>query len=229
MKLFHLPHPLAPGASVPVPENLQHRLRHVMRMGQGDTFHAFDGTGLAGIAEIADNKCRAVTITAMLPEKPALPTRILAIGVPKRDAWESALRQATEMGATTIIPLKTRFAQVGKLNTERAHLHLIEAAEQSERYTLPKLLPFMELDEFLTSLTAPCMWAFERLLQPAEASSPNAAKPTATLVGPEGGFAPEEIAQLNDHALIRPFSLGPTILRTDTAVVAALMHLSLNQ
>ncbi|RYG60355.1 MAG: 16S rRNA (uracil(1498)-N(3))-methyltransferase [Alphaproteobacteria bacterium] len=229
MKLFHLPHPLAPGAMLPVPESLQHRLRHVMRMGPGDVFHAFDGTGLAGIAEIADSKCRTVTITAMLPEKPALPTRILALGVPKRDAWESALRQATEMGATTIIPLKTRFSQVGKLNTERAHLHLTEAAEQSERYTLPKLLPLMELEDYLTSLTSPCMWAFERLLHPQEGISPGSAKPTATLVGPEGGFAPEEIAQLTDHALIRPFTLGPTILRTDTAVVAALTHLAFQQ
>ena len=163
----------------------------------------------------------------MLPEKPALPTRILAIGVPKRDAWEAVLRQATEMGVTTIIPLKTRFAQIGKFNTERAHLHLIEAAEQSERYTLPKLLPFMDVSEFLSSLTAPCLWAFERLLASPEAIAPNIAIPTATLVGPEGGFAPEEITQLTSHALIRPFSLGPTILRTDTAVIAALTHLSL--
>lgn len=229
MKLFHLPHPLAPGAIVPVPENLQHRMRHVMRMGLGDTFHAFDGTGLAAIAELTDNKCRSVTITAMLPEKAPLPNRILAIGVPKRDAWESALRQATEMGVTTIIPLKTRFSQVGKLNTERAHLHLIEAAEQSERYTLPKLLPLMDFEEFLTSLTAPCLWAFERLLHTPEAPAPNTQKPTATLVGPEGGFAPEEIARLNDHPLIRPFTIGPTILRTDTAVVAALTHLSIYQ
>lgn len=228
MKLFHIPHPLAPGASVPVPESLQHRLRHVMRMGVGDTFHVFDGTGLAGVADIADAKCRTAIIKAMLPEKPALPTRILALGVPKREAWESALRQATEMGATTIIPLKTRFAQVGKLNTERAHLHLTEAAEQSERYTLPKLLPMMDLEEFLTSLTTPCLWAFERLLQPAESAAPQST-PTATLVGPEGGFAPEEIMLLNNHPLIRPFSLGPTILRTDTAVVAALTHLSLRQ
>lgn len=226
MKLFHIPHPLAAGASVPLPESLQHRLRHVMRMGAGDVIHVFDGTGLAAVASISDTKCRTATITAMLPEKPPLPTRILAIGVPKRDAWESTLRQATEMGVTTIIPLKTRFAQVGKLNTGRAHIHLTEAAEQSERYTLPKLLPMMDLEEFLASLTAPCLWAFERLLQPAEAKP---IAPTATLVGPEGGFAPEEIAQLNDHPLIRPFSLGPTILRTDTAVVAALTHLALQK
>lgn len=228
MKLFYLPHPLAPGASVPLPEALQHRLFRVMRMGQGDVIHLFDGTGMAAVAEIADAKCRTARVTGMLPPKPELSARILALGVPKREAWETALRQATEMGVTTIVPLKTRFSQIGKLNTERDHRHLVEAAEQSERYTLPHLLPLTSLEDFLTSLKAPCLWAYERLLTDTLASAPHE-HPTATLVGPEGGFAPEEIALLQDHKQIRPFTLGPTILRSDTAVVAALAHLSFHQ
>ena len=195
-----------------------------MRMGQGSVIHVFNGTGLAATAEIADAKCRTANIIAMLPEKPALPTRILALGLPKRDAWESALRQATEMGATSIIPLKTRFAQVGKLNAERDHRHLVEAAEQSERYTLPTLLPVTTLEDFLAGLSHPCLWAYERLLTEPLANPNQPA--TTVLVGPEGGFAPEEVAALNSHKFIRPFSLGPTILRTDTAVVASLTHLS---
>lgn len=226
MKLFYLPQPLSAGSTIPVPEDLQHRLYRVMRMGQGDVIHIFNGTGQAATASIMDAKCRTAQVQAMLPEKPQLPTRILAIGLPKRDAWEAALRQATEMGATHIIPLKTRFAQVAKLNADRDHRHLVEAAEQCERYTLPTLSPVMSLEDYLTSLTAPCLWAYERLTAPQSAPKPTEI-PTATLVGPEGGFAPEEIAQLNDHPFIRPFTLGPTILRTDTAVVAALTRLSL--
>jgi 16S rRNA (uracil1498-N3)-methyltransferase len=129
------------------------------------------------------------------------------------------------MGATSIIPLKTRFAQVGKLNTERDHRHLVEAAEQSERYTLPTLLPLTSLEDFLASLTKPCLWAYERLTGPLP-THPEAA-PHTVLVGPEGGFAPEEVTLLQNHQFIRPFTLGPTILRTDTAVVAALTRLSL--
>lgn len=195
-----------------------------MRMGQGDAIQLFNGMGTAAVAEIADAKCRTAVVTAILPEKPQLPTRTLALGIPKREAWESALRQATEMGATTIIPLKTRFSQVGRINAERAHMHLVEAAEQSERYTLPKLLPLTALEDFLTSLTTPCLWAFERMAG-VNPTKPEAV-PNTVLVGPEGGFAPEEIQLLQNHKLIRPFSLGPTILRTDTAVVAALQHLS---
>jgi 16S rRNA (uracil1498-N3)-methyltransferase len=228
MKLFYLPHPLAPDATVPLPEGLQHRLFRVMRMGQGDVIHLFDGTGMAAVAEIADTKCRTATITSLLPAKPDLPTRILALGVPKREAWESALRQATELGVTTIVPLKTRFSQIGKLNTERDLRQVIEAAEQSERYTLPHVLPLTTLEDFLSSLTAPCMWAYERLLVPPPGANPNEI-PTATLVGPEGGFAPEEVTILQDHKLIRAFTLGPTILRSDTAVVAAITRLSIGQ
>lgn len=225
MKLLYLPQPLSAGSHVTLSEDLQHRLHRVMRMGQGGIIQLFNGMGTAAVAEITDNKCRTATITALLLEKPALPTRILALGIPKREAWESALRQATEMGATSIVPLKTRFSQVGKLNAERAHHHLVEAAEQSERYHLPTLLPITTLEDFLTSLTAPCLWAFERQVGnlPTKPESP----PHTVLVGPEGGFAPEEITQLQNHPHIRPFSLGPTILRTDTAVVAALTRLSL--
>ncbi|PZP40659.1 MAG: hypothetical protein DI585_00080 [Pseudomonas fluorescens] len=223
MKRIYLPVPLAPDAMVTLTEDIQHRLYRVMRMGMGDKIHLFDGTGIAAVATITDAKCRTAHIEAILPEKPALPTKILALGIPKREAWDSALRQATEMGATSIVPIKTRFAQVGRINAERAHLHLVEAAEQCERNTLPTLLPVTELSDFLAGLTSPCLWAYERLATTPPASS--AELPTAILIGPEGGFAPEEIAQLNVHPLIRPFTLGPTILRTDTAVVAGLARL----
>jgi 16S rRNA (uracil1498-N3)-methyltransferase len=225
MKLLYLPLTLSPGSTVPLPEDIQHRLYRVMRMGQGESISLFNGMCTAAVAEIADSKCRTALITALLPEKPPLPTRVLALGIPKREAWESALRQATEMGATSIIPLKTRFAQVGKLNTERDHRHLVEAAEQSERYTLPTLLPLTSLGDFLASLTNPCLWAYERLTGPLPTHPETA--PHSVLVGPEGGFAPEEVTLLQNHKFIRPFTLGPTILRTDTAVVAALTRLSL--
>lgn len=225
MKRIYLPLPLAPGITVSLPEDVQHRLFRVMRMGQGEVLHLFNGTGPTVSAEIADPKCRTATIIALLPERPALPHLSLALGLLKRDAWETALRQATEMGATSIIPLKTRFSQVAKINAERAHSIIVEAAEQSERDVLPNLLPVTSLEDFLSGLTAPCLWAYERLImEPPAKPHP---QPTTVLVGPEGGFAPEEVTLLQNNNLIRPFSLGPTILRADTAVVAALTHLSL--
>ncbi len=224
MKRIYLPQALAPGAHLDLPEHVQHRLYRVMRMGMGDTFHVFDGTGTAAVAELTDAKARRAQVTALLPDKPALPPRILAVALLKRDAWETVLRQATEMGVTTLVPLKTRFAQVGKLNTERAHSIIVEAAEQCERMSLPSLLPITPLEDYIAGLTAPCLWAYERLAVD-DAALGQKDKATAVLIGPEGGFAPEEIEMLNRSHQMRPFSLGPTILRADTAVVAGLATL----
>lgn len=224
MKRIYLPQILAPDAHLELPEPVQHRLYRVMRMGVGETFQVFDGTGTAAVAELTDAKARRAQVTALLPDKPPLPPRTLAVALLKREAWETVLRQATEMGVTTIVPLKTRFAQVGKLNTERAHAIIVEAAEQCERVTLPSLLPVTPLEDYVASLTAPCLWAYERLaVDDVHLGSKDNA--TALLIGPEGGFAPEEIALLNRCGQMRPFSLGPTILRADTAVVAGLATL----
>lgn len=224
MKRIYLPQPLAPGAELCLPDAVQHRLFRVLRMGVGDTFQVFDGTGTAAVAELTDAKARRAQVTALLPEKPPLSPCTLAVAMLKREAWETMLRQATEMGVTQIVPLKTRFAQVGKLNSERAHSTMVEAAEQCERVTLPQLLPVMTLDDYVASLTTPCLWAYERLAVD-DAALGDSHHATAVLIGPEGGFAPEEIETLNRHKLMRPISLGPTILRADTAVVAGLATL----
>lgn len=221
MKRIYLPQPLAPGAVLDLPEAVQHRLYRVMRMEVGECFQVFDGTGTAAMAELTDAKARRAQVTALLPDKPPLPACTLAVALLKREAWETVLRQATEMGVTTIIPLKTRFAQVGKLNVERAQSIMVEAAEQCERVTLPSLLPVMTLDAYVASLTTPCLWAYERLAVDNEALGAKV-HAQAVLIGPEGGFAPEEIEMLNRSDKLRPISLGPTILRADTAVVAGL-------
>ena len=224
MKRIYLPQPLAPGVHLELPDSVQHRLYRVMRMGVGDRFEVFDGTGTAAVAELTDAKGRRAEVTALLPDKPALPPLTLAVALLKREAWETVLRQATEMGVTALVPLTTRFAQVGKLNHERAHLIMVEAAEQCERVSLPHLLPVTPLDAYVTGLTQPCLWAYERLAAPALAGGPHTV-PSALLVGPEGGFAPEEVDMLTRTPLLQPVSLGPTILRADTAVVAGLATL----
>lgn len=221
MKLFHTPASLAKGATVALDAPLQHRLSKVLRMGEGAVIGLFNGDGKGWQAEVTDPKCRTARIVAELPAKPPLPPRTLVLGLPKRDAWETALRQATELGVTAIQPLKTEFSQVGRVNMERALATVMEAAEQSERYVLPQVEPVLTLPEFLQSLAQPCAWAYERLEQ-ASTATPQS---TMVLVGPEGGFSAAEVALLQANRHIHAFSLGPTILRTDTAVVAALARL----
>ncbi len=219
MKRIYLPLPLAPGAALELPDEVQHRLRHVLRMGVGDRFEVFDGHGALGLAELTDAKARRASVVEMLPTPPPLPRLVLAVALLKRDAWENVLRQATEMGVTEIVPLKTHYAQVGKMNESRALAIMVEAAEQCERVTLPTLAAVSRLEDFVAELKTPCLWAFERM--EGEAERRNEAMDTV-LIGPEGGFAPEEVAMLQAQPLLVPTSLGPTILRADTAVVAAL-------
>ncbi|NBX85986.1 MAG: 16S rRNA (uracil(1498)-N(3))-methyltransferase [Proteobacteria bacterium] len=222
LKHFYLSATLQTGQNLTLPPELQHRLHKVLRLGQGAAVAFFNGllasqNGGIYTATITNPSCRTATIGAQLAATPAVSGPILAIGVPKREAWESALRQATELGASAIQPLKTAFCQVGKINTERAQSILIEAAEQSERLTIPTLLPLQTLESFLSTLNTPCAWAAERT--PAQLTT---LKPHHILIGPEGGFSPAEKSQLQAHPNIHPIALGPTILRTDTAVVATL-------
>ena len=219
-KHFYLNTSLQAGAVLPIPDELRHRLSGVLRMKEGDTLALFNGQSGLWEAKLTDAKLRKVQVVQQVqPQPTATPMLALALGLPKREAWESALRQATELGVTAIYPLATHYAQRDKVNAERAHAIIIEAAEQCERLTLPVVHPVQTLATWLASLDAPCAWAYER-------GGDNATPVAPTLfIGPEGGFAPEEVTSLQAHPQIQPFSLGQTILRTDTAVVAGLARL----
>lgn len=219
---FFVPDALVPGSTLTLPAALQHRLAKVLRLGQGDAIALCNGRSPLYAATVADAKCRTALVAEVLvPFTPPTPLT-LALAIPKREAWESALRQATELGATAILPLKTEFSQVARINEERALTILTEAAEQSERLTLPTLAPVQSLTSFLSRLSQPVAWAYER----ADASHTALPEANTLLIGPEGGFSPEEVAELSFHPHLRPFSLGHTILRVDTAVVSALALLA---
>lgn len=228
---FHIPTPLTPGATVTLPEGLQHRLRHVLRLQPGDAFHLFDGTTGRYKAELADAKARTAKVleqTAAIPD--AAPLALL-LGLPKREALESALRQATELGATDIHPILTDYSVANRINAERAQAILIEAAEQCERLTVPTLhkpLPLLAAVEgwHKANPSATLAWADETATP--HVTNPSAATPraAAVLVGPEGGFSPAEQEALRPLSYIKTLSLGKTILRTDTAVVAALARIA---
>ncbi|MBI1308460.1 MAG: RsmE family RNA methyltransferase [Proteobacteria bacterium] len=222
LRRFYLAEALGPGRALKLPEELSHRLHRVLRLGEGATIALFNGEDGLFEATLTETKCRSAQLGKQLRAQTALPALHLALALPKKDAWETSLRQATELGVTTITPLKTAFTQVAHLNAERAHAQLVEAAEQSERLILPTLNALQPLDIFLEKLSTPCAWAYER--HDAQPSRPPA---STVLIGPEGGFSAEEVALLSSHPHIVPFSLGPTILRVDTAVAAALALLRL--
>jgi 16S rRNA (uracil1498-N3)-methyltransferase len=219
LKHFYTDAPLAAGP-LALPASLSHRLSKVLRLGVGAPLALFNGKDGLWAATLTDAKATRATLTHQLLLQPAPAAGLtLALGLPKRDAWESALRQATELGVAAIQPLTTDHSMVGKLNLMKAHAHLLEAAEQCERLTLPTLHPPVKLATWLAGQTSPIAWAYERGVP---ARGLNLTACTSVLVGPEGGFSPAEINLLNAHPQVVPFTLLTPILRTDTAVVAAL-------
>lgn len=200
---------------------MQHRLRHVLRLAAGDTVGLWNGRDGLWEATLTDGKARTATVQTQHAPQPAAQGPVLAVGLPKREAWELVLRQATELGAQAIVPLKTAFAQVGKINPERVQAIVQEAAEQCERLTLPDVPAPQPLQVWLAaqiaSSSAPVLWL--------DARGMPGAWPTTVgtvLVGPEGGFSPEEEALLAAHPLVQRVTLATPVLRVETAVVAAL-------
>ena len=216
LKHLYINAPLQGGACLVLPSTLQHRLSKVLRFGEGDTIALFNGVNGLWEAEISDKACKTAQLGTQLKAQPVPATLTLVLGLPKREAWESALRQATELGVGAIQPLNTEYAQRGHFNPERAHTLIVEAAEQSEHLAIPTILPTQSLPNWLKSLNTPCLHGAAR---GAELGKRGA---QSVLVGPEGGFSPAEEAMLAAHAQIVPCHLPTGILRTDTAVVALL-------
>lgn len=210
--------PLAEGRSVKLPDDLQHRLAKVLRLGEGDEVALFNGKEGLFSATLADAKCRSAQVAAQFQAQPAVKPAHLYLGIPKREAWESALRQATELGITDIHPLLTAHAVPTRMNDERAQALVVEAAEQCERLTVPTLHSLIRFEDWLAALSQPTLWAHP-------AATSGTASVSGVLVGPEGGFSAAEEKLLSAHPHIRPVTFGPTILRTDTAVVAAVTRL----
>jgi 16S rRNA (uracil1498-N3)-methyltransferase len=141
----------------------------------------------------------------------------------KKDRFDLVLEKATELGVRAIRPLVTRRCVADKLNLERARAIVTEAAEQCARTALPELAEPVKLDALLAN------WSEERALffadelggdPAAEAFSAHSGT-AALLVGPEGGFDDAERAAIRALPAARPVSLGPRILRGETAAIAA--------
>lgn len=221
LKHIYLHTPLAEGPIL-LPKDVAHRLGKVLRLQAGAELALFNGQDGLWHARLDDPKAGAATcIKCLSPQPPdAGPTLLLACL--KRDAFETALRQATEMGASFIQPVGTDFAVKTTFNPTRAQAITVEAAEQCERLTLPQLGPLLPLKQAVTMHHA-LYWAAER--EEATPWPPQPSRQAAVLIGPEGGFSTAEKSWLRQQPGVVPVSLGANILRADTAVVAALGQL----
>lgn len=213
---------LSAGASLSLEGPPANYLANVLRLKPGAQVKLFDDRTGEWLAEIVETGRRRVSLAVRerLREREAVPDLWLLFAPIKRGRIDWLVEKATELGAARLVPVLTRRTVVDRLNLERLRAHAIEAAEQCERTALPELDEPRRLEAVLHD------WPDGRTLFFADeaggerfAPGPGAA---AILIGPEGGFTDEERASIRALPQARPVSLGPRILRADTAAVAAL-------
>lgn len=222
---------LAAGARLALGREQTNYLVSVMRLKAGDAVVVFNGRDGAWLTRLADPNRKGVLLEVTEQTAPQTPPSDLWFGFAplKTGRLDYVVQKATEMGAGVIQPVITRFTQVHRLKPEKLVANVVEAAEQCEVLTVPTVAAEVDLADLLAHWTG--HHGLRRLIvcdESAPSSSPVEeigmleGLPVGLLIGPEGGFSDDERAILLTQPFVVPISLGPRILRADTAAVAAL-------
>lgn len=213
---------LAPGAMLTLEGASANYLANVLRLGPGAQVKLFDDRTGEWLAEIAETGRKRVILAVgqRLREREAVPDLWLLFAPIKRGRIDWLVEKATELGVARLVPVVTRRTVVERLNLDRLRAHVVEAAEQCGRTALTELAEPCKLAALLAD------WPADRILYFADEAGggePLAASPgpAAILIGPEGGFTDEERSAIRAVPKARPITLGPRILRADTAALAA--------
>jgi 16S rRNA (uracil1498-N3)-methyltransferase len=220
---------LAPGETVALDRSQSNYLGNVLRLPAGGTILAFNGRDGEWRAAIAGRKRpENLTIVAQTRPQDHLADLTYVFAPLKHARLDYMVQKAVEMGASLLQPVLTRFTQVTRVNGERMRANVIEAAEQCGILGIADVAEPMPLDRYLAQRQPQRLLVFcdeaaevENPLRALQSHRP-AEGGIDILIGPEGGFAEEERAMLLRQPLILRLSLGPRILRADTAAVAAL-------
>jgi 16S rRNA (uracil1498-N3)-methyltransferase len=221
--------PLAPGETVALGRDQSNYLGNVLRLAAGGTILAFNGRDGEWQASIAGRKRPdSLNIVARTRPQDRLPDLAYVFAPLKHARLDYMVQKAVEMGASSLRPVLTRFTQVSRVNSERMRANVIEAAEQCGILSIAEVAEPVALERYLDRREVLRLLIFcdeaaasANPLQTLQGSL-TAANGIDVLIGPEGGFAEEERALLLRQPHILRLSLGPRILRADTAGVAAL-------
>jgi 16S rRNA (uracil1498-N3)-methyltransferase len=217
--------PLLEGASVVIEGPQAHYLTRVMRVAEGGAVVLCDNLTGEWTARVVSAGKRDVTLVPELRmrEREDVPDFVLCAALLKKPNFDLVLEKATELGVRRVQPVITRRCVADKLNPERAQTIVTEAAEQCARTALPEVELPTRLDVLLRGWNGhrTLFFADENGGEPAAASFVAHSGPAALLVGPEGGFDDAERAAIRALPQARPISLGPRILRGETAAIGA--------
>ncbi len=222
---------LGAGAAIDLDKDHANHILNVLRLKEGDGVVLFNGRDGAWLAKLTQAGKRGATLAADVQVAHQTPPSDLWFGFAplKVGRLDYLIQKATEMGAGTIQPVITDYTQTRKLRSDKLDAYVLEAAEQCEVLTLPHVAPEIELNPLIEHWRA--TQGLRRLIF-ADESAPSSTPvdaiggleglPVGLLIGPEGGFSDAERQLLLVQDFVLPISLGPRILRADTAAVAAL-------
>jgi 16S rRNA (uracil1498-N3)-methyltransferase len=219
--------PLAAGLTVALARAQAHYLGTVLRLTSGDRVLVFNGRDGEWSATLTLEKRAAAILVGDRTREQTAPADLHYLFAPLKAArLDYMVQKAVEMGVSRLQPVLTRHGQVSRVNAERMRANAVEAAEQCGILNLPDIAAPLALERWLAERDPRRALVF--CDEDAEVANPLAAlarlprAPLAVLIGPEGGFAPDERAALAKQPNVVRLSLGPRILRADTAAVAAL-------
>ncbi len=232
--------PLAAGERLELDSDQSHYLTRVMRLGVNSPVRLFngrDGEFAASLAEISKRSV-VLAIGERTRTQEIAPDLWLAFTPVKKSATDLIVEKAVELGVRRLLPVRTQRCNAQSVRADRFQRIAVEAAEQSERLDVPEIAGEVSLEVLLAD------WPVERLLVFCDeagddpdapwggadgkaaplgrALGDHVGRPAAILIGPEGGFAPEERQMLRSRPYVLPVSLGPRILKAETAAIAAL-------
>ena len=225
---LYVDHPLGPGQSLPLEDGQAHYLFGVMREGQGARVLLFNGTNGEWLAEVTEAGRRKGVLTCLEQTRPQTGSADLWLlfAPVKKARTDMIVEKAVELGAARLLPVSTDYTNSERLRRDKAEAHVREAAEQCGALTLPEVADMAPLARLLAG------WPPDRRILWADESAPPggplaalgkaAPGPWAILIGPEGGFSQAERDRLRSLPFVTPVSLGPRILRAETAAIAAL-------
>lgn len=223
---LYVDHPLAEGQTVSLSRDQAHYLFAVVRLGEGDLVALFNGRDGEFPAQIIEAGKRKGVLECAARSRPLhMPPDLWLCFAPiKKARTDFIVEKAAEMGAALIQPMQTEFTNSERIRRDRLQAHAVEAAEQCGGTYVPEVVDLMRMDKLLDAWPddRQIMFCDESLAGAAETLSAASGHRWAIFIGPEGGFSDRERGRLLAMDVAHPVSLGPRILRADTAAVAAM-------